>query len=307
MSDTDDLMEWIADEKTSKFGGPFSSKEDVMDYVKNAVIPHKAICLEDNNKAIGWIAVTEYADNKTCIIGYILTPKYWGKGIMTKAVKMVVSNIFIELPHIEKIEACVNVLKSAFSLRSSVTVPKFNEHAAVFIPNNISNNSCPNDHNNDNNYSDIRFRQLTSSDVDDLMAWLADKKTREFWGSFTSKKEAVDYVKDTVIPHKAICMKDDNKPIGCISVTEYEDCKTCRIGYILAPKFWGKGIMTKVVKMVVSNIFIELPHIEKIEAYVNVENIGSQRVLEKVGFTKGMLFGNCHMWILWSPKHSPNI
>ena len=58
------------------------------------------------------------------------------------------------------------------------------------------------------------------------------------------------------------------------------------IGYALGSKYWGKGIVTSVVKMVVSTIFGEWPNLERLEALVEVENLASQRVLEKSGFQK---------------------
>ncbi|WMV34194.1 hypothetical protein MTR67_027579, partial [Solanum verrucosum] len=77
--------------------------------------------------------------------------------------------------------------------------------------------------------------------------------------------------------------------IGAISVTPNSGClDSCRaeLGYVLAYKYWGKGIVTKAVKIAVSNIFEEWPNLERVEAFVDVDNKGSQRVLEKAGFLK---------------------
>ena len=66
--------------------------------------------------------------------------------------------------------------------------------------------------------------------------------------------------------------------------------------YVLASKYWvwGKGIATQAVKLVASTIFVEWPHLERLEALVDVANIGSQKVLEKVGFSKeGVLRKYC--------------
>ncbi|CAA2998370.1 uncharacterized N-acetyltransferase p20-like [Olea europaea subsp. europaea] len=143
----------------------------------------------------------------------------------------------------------------------------------------------------ENDYSDITFRLLDLSDADDFMEWYSDEKVSEFcsWDAFTSKQAAVQYVADTVIPHpwdKAICLK--GKPIGLISVTPFFGNDSCRaeLGYLLGSKNWGKGIATTAVKMVASTIFLEWPHLERLEAAVAVENLGSQRVLEKAGFTR---------------------
>ncbi|KAL3507890.1 hypothetical protein ACH5RR_033272 [Cinchona calisaya] len=143
----------------------------------------------------------------------------------------------------------------------------------------------------EDDYSDIRLRLLDLTDVDDFMEWFTDEKVSQFcsWDCFKSKEDAMNYVADVAVPHpwyRAICLKD--KPIGSISVTPFRGNEKCRgeIGYVLASKYWGKGIATKAVKLVASTIFVEWPHLERLEALVDVENVGSQKVLEKVGFSR---------------------
>ncbi|XP_050374234.1 uncharacterized protein LOC126791794 [Argentina anserina] len=61
-------------------------------------------------------------------------------------------------------------------------------------------------------------------------------------------------------------------------------------------RLWGQGIITLALKIAVSNIFKEFPFLVRIEALVEVENKGSQKVLEKVGFMKEWLlrkYGYC--------------
>lgn len=99
----------------------------------------------------------------------------------------------------------------------------------------------------------------------------------------------MDYMTNIVPPHpwqRAICLK--NHAIGSISVTPCERNDVCRgqLGYVLASKYWGRGIVTGAVKRVASTIFVEWPHLERLEALVDVDNLGSQRVLEKAGFQR---------------------
>lgn len=54
------------------------------------------------------------------------------------------------------------------------------------------------------------------------------------------------------------------------------------IAYFLAPAFWGHGIMTDVVTAFIA----QLPPHFTLWADVLADNIGSLRVLEKVGFTQ---------------------
>ena len=61
--------------------------------------------------------------------------------------------------------------------------------------------------------------------------------------------------------------------------------RMAEVWYKILPKFWGKGIATEVLSRVIRFGFEELK-LHRIEAGVAVENIGSIRVLEKVGMTK---------------------
>lgn len=63
-----------------------------------------AIELKENNKVIGSVGLNEifidlgepYTDLKGREIGYVLSKKYWGKGIMTEAVKRVIQFCFVD-------------------------------------------------------------------------------------------------------------------------------------------------------------------------------------------------------------------
>ncbi|KAK4718600.1 hypothetical protein R3W88_016938 [Solanum pinnatisectum] len=141
-------------------------------------------------------------------------------------------------------------------------------------------------------FTEITLRPIELSDVDDFMEWATDEKVSQFctWDTYTSKDQALDYINNNAILHpwlRVICTK--NRAIGAISVTPNSGClDSCRaeLGYVLAYKYWGKGIVTKAVKIAVSNIFEEWPNLGRVEAFVDVVNKGSQRVLEKAGFLK---------------------
>lgn len=55
------------------------------------------------------------------------------------------------------------------------------------------------------------------------------------------------------------------------------------IGYYLAKPYWGRGIMTAVVRGMCAFAFAEL-NLSKIAAHVFAPNLASARVLEKCGF-----------------------
>ncbi|KZV56271.1 hypothetical protein F511_00268 [Dorcoceras hygrometricum] len=143
----------------------------------------------------------------------------------------------------------------------------------------------------DGESSEITLRPITLQDADDFMVWATDDRVSHFcvWDTYTCKQQALQFINDFAIPHpwyRVICI--NNRAVGSISVTPTSDKTEGRaeLGYVLAFEHWGKGIVTRAVKMVASNIFKEWPELKRLQALVDVENKGSQRVLEKAGFVR---------------------
>ncbi|KAL9232672.1 hypothetical protein vseg_007754 [Gypsophila vaccaria] len=148
--------------------------------------------------------------------------------------------------------------------------------------------------------SKLSIREINIvTDVDDFMVWASDDQVTQFLrqDSYTSREQAIEYINNYVMKHtyyRVICL--NNKAIGAISVKLLVGNDKCSgvLGYLLAREYWGRGIATWAVETVVSTIFEERLELERVEALVDVENIGSQKVLEKVGFVKeGVLRKYC--------------
>jgi len=149
--------------------------------------------------------------------------------------------------------------------------------------------------------SQISLRPFKLSDVDDFLKWAGDDRVTRYlrWNTITSREEALTFLEKVAIPHpwrRSICL--DDRSVGYISIRRESGDDQCRahIGYALAMDYWGQGIVTIALKMAVSRVFKEFPDLVRIEALVEVENKGSQRVLEKVGFLReGLLrqYGFC--------------
>lgn len=75
------------------------------------------------------------------------------------------------------------------------------------------------------------------------------------------------------------------KPCGSAGLHVQKDvyCKNAEMGYWLGEDFWGKGIMTEVVKAMTNYGFKTLD-IERIYARPYGSNTASQRVLQKSGY-----------------------
>jgi len=80
-----------------------------------------------------------------------------------------------------------------------------------------------------------------------------------------------------------IVYKENNKFIGtCGYVLWVPVHSLAEIAIALSGEYWGKGLMTEAVKEVIKYGF-EKMNLNRIYARCFMENIGSQKVLEKVG------------------------
>ncbi|KAL7251763.1 hypothetical protein ACSBR1_013592 [Camellia fascicularis] len=139
--------------------------------------------------------------------------------------------------------------------------------------------------------SKISLRPFKLSDADDFLSWAKDERVTHYlrWNKITSLEEALKYLQEVAIPHpwrRSICL--DDRSIGYISVRPESgnDRHRARVGYAIGAEYWGKGIVTVALKMAMSSVFKEFAYLGRVEALVEEENRGSQRVLKKIGFTK---------------------
>lgn len=87
--------------------------------------------------------------------------------------------------------------------------------------------------------------------------------------------------------HAGWAIEVERTAVGGISLATNQDvyAKTGEIGYWLGEPWWGRGIMTRAVRMVSDHAFARLG-LERIEAPVFAWNPASMRVLEKCGYER---------------------
>lgn len=143
----------------------------------------------------------------------------------------------------------------------------------------------------------LSLKEFTVADVDDFMEWATDDEVTKYmmWSSYSSREEAEKFILTVVQPHpwfKAICLGE--KVVGSITLDKGKGSHCCKAeaGYVVARKYWGQGLATQAVKLAVRNGFADL-NVERIEAFVDPDNVSSQRVLDKSGFIREGLLRNC--------------
>jgi ribosomal-protein-alanine N-acetyltransferase len=82
----------------------------------------------------------------------------------------------------------------------------------------------------------------------------------------------------------AIVLKENGpEPIGNISVVYVKERTLCAtIGYCMSRAHWGKGIMAEALTALIAFLFDEVGF-NRIEAYHDIENPNSGRVMQKAG------------------------
>ncbi len=132
------------------------------------------------------------------------------------------------------------------------------------------------------------LRKFTENDIEALYLILADKEANTFlpWfplksieevKSFFETRYAVDYKKPQAYAY-AICLKEDNCPVGYIKVDMDESHD---FGYGLRREFWHRGIVTEAGKAVIAQVKKDgLPYIT---ATHDINNPRSGGVMRQAG------------------------
>ncbi|MBH1939664.1 GNAT family N-acetyltransferase [Mobilitalea sibirica] len=97
----------------------------------------------------------------------------------------------------------------------------------------------------------------------------------------------------------AILDKDSQEYIGEIGFTKAIDCdygNVMNLGYFIKENYWGKGIVTQACKAIINYAFHNL-HTIKIETGCITDNIGSEKVMKKLGMIKEAEFKNMFYYI----------
>lgn len=138
-----------------------------------------------------------------------------------------------------------------------------------------------------------RIRKWELSDAKDLAAALSNKKVQDNLRDGLSypytEQDGKDFISAMLSADEnetfAFAITVDNIVIGSIGIFRQGNIhrQTAELGYYIAEKCWGKGIMTEAVKQICEYVFAN-SDIIRIYAEPFAYNIGSYRVLEKAGF-----------------------
>jgi ribosomal-protein-alanine N-acetyltransferase len=141
----------------------------------------------------------------------------------------------------------------------------------------------------------LKLRRLKITDVNEILALRSNPEIMKYIPRplITTKEEALEFISTmdaninaNSLINWAITTKENDLLIGMIGFyrTKPEDFRS-EVGYILSGDFQGKGIITESLKRVIQFGF-EVLKLNSIEAVIDPENFGSEKVLLKNNFVK---------------------
>jgi len=95
-----------------------------------------------------------------------------------------------------------------------------------------------------------------------------------------------EYMEKKVLGRWGMFNNGDDEFIGICLLRPYlNNTQQVELGYVLAKKFWGKGIAAEMAQIMVAYAFTHTD-IPEIVAVTTLQNIGSQKVLMKAGLER---------------------
>lgn len=141
----------------------------------------------------------------------------------------------------------------------------------------------------------LELRPFGSEDAQDLFSIFSDPKVMRYWSStpWTSLDQANEKIKldlKALEENESLILGierlEDNRVIGTCSLFEFNwQCRRAEIGYVLGSKFWGQGLMNEALHGLLDYGFGEL-NLHRVEADIDPRNEASEKILQKLGFTK---------------------
>ncbi len=136
------------------------------------------------------------------------------------------------------------------------------------------------------------LRKLDITDTEDVYEYAKNSEVTQYvlWETHQSIEDSHEFINWTLERIKkdkvgdwGIQLKETNKIIGTIGFSEFNVQHLCgSIGYTLSKDYWGQGITTEALKMIIRYAF-ERMNVNRIEAVHFIGNEASGRVMEKAG------------------------
>lgn len=138
----------------------------------------------------------------------------------------------------------------------------------------------------------LLFRRIDRRDAADMYEYSCSSEVTRYllWNPHPSPSYTRQYVEDLKRQYREHCffdfalvVKDENRMIGTCGFTRLDPAnRAAEVGYVLSPHYWGQGLATEALGLLLRWAFCDLG-LNRVEARYMVENAASRRVMEKNG------------------------
>jgi ribosomal-protein-alanine N-acetyltransferase len=137
------------------------------------------------------------------------------------------------------------------------------------------------------------LRRITLDDAQEIFDYFSKDEVTEYYDldSFTDIQQAIDLIVKWEERFKAnqsirwgIARREDNILIGSCGYHNWSHRNyKAEIGYELSPLYWRQGVITEVLKSILTYGFQHM-NLHRVEAFYDPANIASKKSLLKAGF-----------------------
>ncbi|MCS0590461.1 GNAT family N-acetyltransferase [Massilia norwichensis] len=141
----------------------------------------------------------------------------------------------------------------------------------------------------------LKLRPMVEGDIPAHFALFADPEVARYWSRepWTDMTQAEESIRAIIAAREdgsevrfGIELLSSGELIGNVGLHHFfGQNRRCEIGYALVSKVWNQGYATEALRAAIQHGFDALD-LNRIEADIDPRNIGSGRVLEKLGFRK---------------------
>lgn len=143
----------------------------------------------------------------------------------------------------------------------------------------------------------LTLAPYTESDLEDIFAYASHSEVPKYvpWEAHKTiddSKKFLDFIKQStrLIPGRlfyvfAVRLKESGRVVGSIDFKNVNPCSG-QIDYALGFDHWNKGIMSEAAEAIRDWAFKSLPEMVRLQAFCVSGNVGSSRVMEKIGMIR---------------------
>ncbi len=140
----------------------------------------------------------------------------------------------------------------------------------------------------------LLLRKIELEDKEDIYAYTSNEEVSKYvtWDTHKSLADTSGFIEFVLAQYRVkkiapwgIEYKENGKLIGTIDFVMWQpNYHVAEIGYCLSQDYWGMGIVTEAANEVIKYGFTHMDLV-RIQARCMAENIGSARVMEKIGMS----------------------